>query len=48
MNLPAMALITLLVIVEKWLPVKAAIICKAGGVIFLVWGASLWAFQGSL
>lgn len=47
MNLPAMALITLLVIVEKWLPVKAAIICKAGGVIFLVWGALLWVFQGS-
>jgi predicted metal-binding membrane protein len=45
MNLPGMALITLLVIVEKWLPVKSSAICKAGGVIFIVWGALLWTFQ---
>jgi predicted metal-binding membrane protein len=42
MNLPAMALITLLVIVEKWLPVESDVICKAGGVVFLLWGALLW------
>src|SRR5690606_35067500 len=45
MNLPAMALITLLVIAEKWLPVKSSVICKAGGVIFIAWGALLWTFQ---
>lgn len=43
MNLPAMALITLLVIVEKWLPVEASVICKAGGAVFIVWGIWLWA-----
>lgn len=46
MNLPAMALITLMVIVEKWWPARSALICKAGGIIFIAWGAMLWVFQG--
>lgn len=41
MNLLGMALITLLVILEKILPIKAKLICKAVGGIFLLWGVFL-------
>ncbi len=41
MNLLGMALITLLVIAEKILPVEAKLICRAVGVVFIVWGAVL-------
>jgi predicted metal-binding membrane protein len=41
MNLLGMALITLLVIVEKYLPLESTVICKAVGVVFLAWGIFL-------
>jgi len=41
MNLLAMALITLLVISEKSMPLQSKLICNAVGVGFLVWGAFL-------
>lgn len=40
-NLLGMALITLLVIVEKCTPLKSNIICRTVGVAFLAWGAFL-------
>jgi predicted metal-binding membrane protein len=41
MNLLGMALITLLVIVEKSMPLESTVICKAAGAVFLVWGIFL-------
>jgi len=41
MNLLGMALITLLVIVEKSMPLDSKFISKAVGFAFLVWGAFL-------
>jgi predicted metal-binding membrane protein len=41
MNLLGMAMITLLVIVEKYLPLESMFICKAVGVVFLAWGIFL-------
>ncbi|MDP1557423.1 MAG: DUF2182 domain-containing protein [Nitrosomonas sp.] len=42
MNLLAMALITLLVLVEKITPVNNQWICRAGGILFVGWG--VWLF----
>lgn len=42
MNLPGMALITLLVIAEKTMPVQATLICKTVGIVFLAWGTLLF------
>lgn len=44
MNLLGMALITLLVIVEKYMPLESGLICKTVGVVFLAWGAFLLMF----
>jgi predicted metal-binding membrane protein len=41
MNLFGMAMITLLVIVEKSMPVESTFICKTVGVVFLAWGIFL-------
>jgi predicted metal-binding membrane protein len=41
MNLLGMAMITLLFIVEKSMPVESTFICKTVGVVFLVWGLFL-------
>jgi predicted metal-binding membrane protein len=41
MNLLGMALITLLVIAGKYLPLESTVICKAVGMVFLVWGIFL-------
>ena len=41
MNLLGMALITLLVILEKSMPLESTFICKAVGVVFLAWGIYL-------
>ena len=41
MNLLAMALITLLVIFEKSMPLESKLICKTVGVAFFVWGLLL-------
>ncbi|WP_333878137.1 DUF2182 domain-containing protein [Methylobacter sp.] len=41
MNLLGMALMTLLVIAEKSMPVQSKLICKAIGAAFIVWGAFL-------
>jgi predicted metal-binding membrane protein len=41
MNLLGMALITLLVISEKSMPLESRLICKAVGVAFLGWGTLL-------
>jgi len=41
MNLLGMALITLLIIVEKFLPLQAPLICKTVGFAFLAWGVFL-------
>ncbi|MDO9422637.1 MAG: DUF2182 domain-containing protein [Methylobacter sp.] len=41
MNLLGMALITLLVIAEKTLPVESKLICKTVGAAFLAWGVVL-------
>jgi len=41
MNLLGMALITLLVIGEKYLPLESNFICKTVGVAFLAWGVFL-------
>lgn len=41
MNLLGMALITLLVIVEKSMPLESRFICKSVGVVFLAWGIFL-------
>lgn len=41
MNLLGMALITLLVIAEKSLPLQSKFICRTVGVAFLAWGAFL-------
>jgi predicted metal-binding membrane protein len=41
MNLLGMAMITLLVIAEKSMPLKSTFICKAVGVVFLAWGIFL-------
>lgn len=41
MNLLGMALLTLLVISEKSMPLQSKLICKAVGVAFLVWGVFL-------
>ena len=41
MNLLGMAVITLLVIVEKSMPLESTFICKAVGVVFLSWGIFL-------
>jgi len=41
MNLLGMALITLLVVLEKTLPLQAKHICNGVGVVFIVWGMAL-------
>jgi predicted metal-binding membrane protein len=41
MNLLGMALLTLLVISEKSMPLQSKFICKAVGVAFLAWGVFL-------
>jgi predicted metal-binding membrane protein len=41
MNLLGMALITLLVIAEKSLPLQSELICKAVGIAFIAWGVLL-------
>ena len=41
MNLLGMAVITLLVIVEKYLPLESTFICTTVGVVFLAWGIFL-------
>lgn len=41
MNLLGMALITLLIIAEKFLPLQAPLICKTVGLAFLAWGVFL-------
>lgn len=41
MNLLGMALITLLVILEKSMPLQSRLICKAVGVVFIAWGVVL-------
>jgi predicted metal-binding membrane protein len=41
MNLLGMAVITLIVIAEKHLPLESTVICKAVGMVFLVWGIFL-------
>lgn len=41
MNLLGMALITLLVILEKSMPLQSKLICKTVGVAFIVWGVVL-------
>lgn len=38
MNLLAMALITLLILLEKIVPGKSLLICRAGGVLLIGWG----------
>ncbi len=42
MNLWGMIFITLLVIVEKWLPGKTKIISRSIGIFFLAWAGFLW------
>jgi predicted metal-binding membrane protein len=41
MNLLGMALMTLLVILEKTMPLESKLICKAVGVVFFAWGTFL-------
>ncbi|MDP1663863.1 MAG: DUF2182 domain-containing protein [Methylobacter sp.] len=41
MNLLGMALITLLVILEKSMPLQSKLICKAVGAAFIAWGIAL-------
>ncbi|SFI38916.1 DUF2182 domain-containing protein [Nitrosomonas sp. Nm34] len=41
MNLPGMALITLLVTAEKIVPGKSQLICRIGGVLLIAWGSWL-------
>lgn len=41
MNLVGMALITLLILLEKVVPVKSQLISKAGGIILMGWGVRL-------
>ena len=41
MNLLGMAMINLLIIVEKSMPLESTVICKAAGVVFLAWGIFL-------
>jgi len=43
MNLLGMALMTLLILVEKIAPVRSQLICRVGGVLFMGWG--LWLLQ---
>lgn len=38
MNLLAMALITLLILLEKMLPADTRIICRISGLLFIAWG----------
>ena len=43
MNLLGMALITLLVMLEKMAPVKRQLICRLVGILFIGWG--IWLLQ---
>ena len=42
MNLLGMVLITLLVILEKSMPLESTVICKTVGAVFLAWGIFLF------
>jgi len=41
MNLLGMAMITLLILLEKMLPVNAGTICRISGCLFIAWGCAL-------